>query len=177
MRRIGYVAVIDAATLAMSVAMICWVFTLQPAALAAHTQGNGPHFPGDDSAFIKDVTYPDDTVVKHAQVLKKTWRIKNTGTVTWENRWLTVQFESQKPGEEKLSTRDLAWWIPTTHPGETRDVTVELVVTSRKKGVHTAYFKMSIEKKPPPGDARDGVRSLVPCFPHKLPLYARVIVK
>ena len=46
--------------------------------------------PGDASAFV-DETIPHGTLMEPGQVFEKTWRIKNTGQVTWKGRRLERQ--------------------------------------------------------------------------------------
>jgi hypothetical protein len=43
--------------------------------------------PQDDSVFERDVTYPDGTVVPAGERFDKTWRIRNTGSVHWRDRY------------------------------------------------------------------------------------------
>lgn len=44
--------------------------------------------PGDNISFIGDITYPDFSRVKIGQSFEKTWEIRNSGSVVWENRRL-----------------------------------------------------------------------------------------
>ncbi|WP_007024663.1 NBR1-Ig-like domain-containing protein [Saccharomonospora iraqiensis] len=54
--------------------------------------GTGGYAPalqrGDASFFVGDVTIPDGTVVRPGQQFVKTWRIRNTGSVHWRDRYL-----------------------------------------------------------------------------------------
>lgn len=43
---------------------------------------------GDASKFIRDVTYPDGTVVPPESQFVKVWEIRNTGSVEWRDRYL-----------------------------------------------------------------------------------------
>lgn len=70
---------------------------------------------GDDSTFIKDVTYPDGTKVKPGQELVKKWEVINTGSVTWEGRLLKA-IESSA-GKDDLKTIKQTK-ITRTQPGE-----------------------------------------------------------
>jgi hypothetical protein len=38
-------------------------------------------------AFVEDLTIPDDTVVSPGAVLDKQWKVKNTGTCNWDERF------------------------------------------------------------------------------------------
>jgi hypothetical protein len=37
----------------------------------------------NNSVFVSDVTYPDNTVVTPGQAIKKTWKLQNTGSCAW----------------------------------------------------------------------------------------------
>jgi len=39
--------------------------------------------PMDKATFVKDVTFPDNTVIASATIFTKTWRLKNDGQTTW----------------------------------------------------------------------------------------------
>ncbi len=43
--------------------------------------------PCDQAQFISDVTIPDGTKMIPGQAFKKTWRLRNLGTCTWDNRY------------------------------------------------------------------------------------------
>jgi hypothetical protein len=44
----------------------------------------------EDSAYLKDVTYPDGSSVFPGQKFKKTWLVKNTGSCTWTSAFTVV---------------------------------------------------------------------------------------
>ena len=44
----------------------------------------------DNSQFVTDVTYPDNTVVTPGQSIAKTWRLKNIGTCSWTPSYAIV---------------------------------------------------------------------------------------
>lgn len=45
-------------------------------------------YEGDASRFLRDVTYPDGTVVKPGTQFVKIWEVRNSGSVEWRNRYL-----------------------------------------------------------------------------------------
>ncbi len=45
-------------------------------------------YPKDHSGFVRDVTYPDNSLVTVNQEFEKIWEIQNLGEVIWENRRL-----------------------------------------------------------------------------------------
>lgn len=44
----------------------------------------------DQAIFVQDVTVPDGTRMAPNQSFTKTWRLKNTGTCTWDNRYAVI---------------------------------------------------------------------------------------
>src|SRR5690606_16148794 len=76
--------------------------------------------------FIADVTIPDGTHFEPGATLKKTWRIKNIGSCTWNSNDVSLVFDS---GERMGAPASLA--IPTNvGPGQTVDLTVDLTAPS-----------------------------------------------
>ncbi len=72
--------------------------------------------------FISDVTVPDNTIVEPGETFTKTWRLKNTGTCTWDSSYLVSYVSgatmSQQPG----------YWIiqrgETVAPGQSVNISV-----------------------------------------------------
>lgn len=75
------------------------------------------------ATFIADVTYPDGSVLSPGQSFNKTWRLKNTGTSTWNGFTLNFINGNQMGGPPSVA-------VPTTAPGQTVDITVPLVAPS-----------------------------------------------
>ncbi|MEU4156452.1 NBR1-Ig-like domain-containing protein [Actinoplanes sp. NPDC026670] len=98
----------------------------------------GPVAEHDDSAFEGDITYPDGTVVPPKSTFTKTWRLRNTGTVVWANRFLA------RANEQACEAPDLVA-IPQTKPGETVDISVP-VTTPAGPATCKIYFKMADEQ-------------------------------
>ena len=76
----------------------------------------------DTAAFVADVTIPDNSVIASNTAFTKTWRLKNTGSCTWDNSYLVSYISgttmSQQPGY---------WILPqgqTVTPGQSVDVSV-----------------------------------------------------
>lgn len=56
---------------------------------AARRTGPRPMvYKNDASTFVKDVTYPDGTVVKPDTEFVKIWKLRNSGSVEWRDRYL-----------------------------------------------------------------------------------------
>ena len=86
--------------------------------------------------FIADVTIPDGTNFNPGTAFKKTWRIKNIGTCTWNSSDVSLIFDS---GERMGAPASLA--LPTNvGPGQTVDITVDMTAPSNA-GHFFGYWK------------------------------------
>ena len=91
----------------------------------------------DSAAFIKDVTIPDNSVLASNAAFTKTWRLRNTGTCTWDSTYLVAYISgatmSQQPG----------YWIvsqgQTVAPGQTVDVSVGMT-SPVENGSYASYW-------------------------------------
>ena len=91
----------------------------------------------DLAAFVSDVTIPDNTVIAANTAFTKTWRLKNTGTCTWDSNYLVAYISgatmSQQPG----------YWIvqqgQTVAPGQTVDVSVGMTAPT-DNGSYASYW-------------------------------------
>ncbi|TDC85447.1 transcriptional regulator [Micromonospora sp. KC606] len=92
----------------------------------------------DDSQFEGDITYPDGTLVPPNSSFTKIWRIRNTGTVVWANRFLA------RVNADPCQTPQ-AVPIPQTRPGEVVDIAVA-VRTPNAPGTCKIYWKMADEQ-------------------------------
>ena len=80
----------------------------------------------DTSEFICDVTYPDGAFVRTNQVITKTWRIRNSGSMIWKDRRLM----RITPTSLTIPDSDLYVDIPLVKPGEIVDISVDLHIPS-----------------------------------------------
>jgi hypothetical protein len=99
----------------------------------------------DSAKFVTDVTTPDNTVIASNTPFTKTWRLKNTGSCTWDSSYLVVYISgttmSQQPGY---------WIVPrgqTVAPGETVDISVGMT-SPVENGTYQAYW--GLKKKDGP---------------------------
>lgn len=107
----------------------------------------------DDLDFVSDITIPDNTALTAGQAFTKIWRIRNTGSCTWDGsyRWAFVngeQFQSPEaipfptivaPGQEFDIGIDLiaptttgtyqGWWQLQRPDGTPVDTDVYLLIT------------------------------------------------
>ncbi|NOH01993.1 MAG: hypothetical protein HND47_08520 [Chloroflexi bacterium] len=86
--------------------------------------------------FIADVTIPDGTNFAANTAFKKTWRIKNIGSCTWNSNDVSLIFDS---GERMGAPASLA--LPTNvGPGQTVDITVDMT-SPATAGHYFGYWK------------------------------------
>jgi uncharacterized protein YkwD len=76
------------------------------------------------ASFVTDVTIPDNTEVIGGSAFIKTWRVQNTGTCIWWSGY-TLTHYSQETMSAPASVP-----LPVTNPGETADISVDLVAPS-----------------------------------------------
>jgi len=96
----------------------------------------------DLAEFISDVTVPDNSVIASNTAFTKTWRLKNTGTCTWNSNYLVAYISgatmSQQPG----------YWIiqqgQTVAPGQTVEVSVGMIAPV-DNGNYTSYWGLKKE--------------------------------
>ena len=86
--------------------------------------------------FVADVTVPDGTSFTPGTAFKKTWRIKNIGSCTWNSNDVSLIFDS---GERMGAPASLA--LPTNvASGQTVDITVDMTAPSNA-GHYFGYWK------------------------------------
>ena len=91
-------------------------------------------FGGDVYTFVADVTIPDGTVLKPGQAFAKTWRLRNSGSTTWNSYTLAFRDGAQMGAPPFVA-------VPTTQPGATADITVPMVAPA-DAGAHRGYWQM-----------------------------------
>lgn len=93
--------------------------------------------PGDSSIFVSE-TIPHGVVMPPGHRFKKTWRIRNSGSVIWKDRRIERQGPLAGPG---LITSPRYAPVPYAEPGDMVDVTVAMKGPTYD-GSSIAYFKM-----------------------------------
>ena len=93
-----------------------------------------PSLQVDDSIFEGDITYPDGTLVEKGESFEKVWRLRNTGTVEWKDRFLMRVNEDICHAPERVE-------IPRTPAGQTVDIRVP-VRALKRSGTCRLYWKM-----------------------------------
>ncbi len=115
--------------------------------------------PGDASSFVSD-TIPHGTLMQPGEIFCKVWRVRNSGTVYWQDRRLERQGPLTGPG---LITSARFADVPDTAPGEVAEITAPLKAPTYDC-TSIAYFKMV---------TADGAV----CFPDRYQLGLDVLVR
>ena len=92
----------------------------------------------NNSAFIQDVTIPNNTKLAAGETFTKTWSIKNTGTCTW-----TAGFKFTFLGGDVMGS-DTRKIRTTVSPGGTTDISLNMVA-STSPGTYSGYWRMADE--------------------------------
>lgn len=108
--------------------------------LATNTKTPTPtttQIPCNQVTFVKDVTIPDGEVVEASDTFTKTWRLKNSGSCTWNSDYDLV-FDSgnqmNAPASKPLTGGSVA-------PGANVDVSVDLKAPN-SAGTYKAVFQL-----------------------------------
>jgi len=88
----------------------------------------------DNAAFVKDVTIPDGTAMTTGTPFDKTWRVKNTGTCTWDGYELVFMGGEQMSAPARVA-------VPATAPGKEADITVKMTAP-RSAGNYTGQWRL-----------------------------------
>lgn len=114
--------------------------TLPPPPLPNEPQppsGSTPPPPSvdDNSAFVSDISLPDDTVLQPSEVFTKTWRLANSGTASWGNGYQLAFVRGTQMGAPSAVN------IPDTAPGNTADISINMTAPTQD-GTYTGYWQL-----------------------------------
>jgi len=87
--------------------------------------------------FIKDITYPDDTILTPGETFTKTWQIMNSGSCTWGEGYTVFYITGDNLSAPESSTLTHGVDVPE---GTLINVSVNLVAPS-EEGEYRADFK------------------------------------
>jgi hypothetical protein len=90
----------------------------------------------NNSSFVKDVTFPDNTQVDPGKSFTKVWRIRNSGTCTWTTDYSFVHYGFNRmgaPAKIKLKER--------VAPGKNVDLSVQLTAPTTA-GTHKSTWQL-----------------------------------
>jgi uncharacterized protein YkwD len=89
----------------------------------------------DSASFVADVTIPDNATIDQGASFLKTWRIRNTGTCSWNENY-SMDFVN---GDQMNSVPSIPFKV--TAPGSTLDLSVNLVAPSTA-GAYTGNYEL-----------------------------------
>lgn len=89
----------------------------------------------NQAAFITDVTVADNTKMAKGEDFTKTWRIKNTGTCTWDKDDYTVVYSSGT----NLASKSSYSLSKDVSPGDTIDISIAMEAPS-SNGTYTSNW-------------------------------------
>lgn len=89
----------------------------------------------DSAAFVNDMTVPDGTIVKASEPFLKVWRVENTGTCPWAERYTLVFV-----GGEQMDAPD-SIPLKVTQPGQTLDISIDMTAPEAD-GEYRADFEL-----------------------------------
>ena len=93
----------------------------------------------NNSSYIADVTYPDNTVVKPGADFQKVWRVQNTGTCLWDDGYKLAFIAGDKALDPiSFEFKDSADFVSG---GETADLGVPLTAPLAE-GTYSATWRM-----------------------------------
>jgi hypothetical protein len=95
-----------------------------------------------NSAYVSDVTIPDDTVLRPGVNFDKTWRIQNTGTCAWDDGFQLVFVSGDQALDPSNYVIDEA--SEFVDSGESVDMTVGLTAPLTE-GTYTANYRMQTD--------------------------------
>ncbi|MCJ7825919.1 MAG: NBR1-Ig-like domain-containing protein [Anaerolineales bacterium] len=78
--------------------------------------------PCDRAVFVNDVTIPDGTLLAKGESFTKTWRLRNTGSCSWNSSYQLIF----KEGDSMSGPASKSLTGGTVAPGQTVDISVDL---------------------------------------------------
>ena len=87
-------------------------------------------------SFVADVTIPDGTKIPTGNTFTKTWRIKNSGSCTWDDR-----FDIAFVKGTQMAAAAIYDLRTTVKPGETIDISIEMTAPTAN-GVYTSEWML-----------------------------------
>ncbi|HLC04250.1 MAG TPA: NBR1-Ig-like domain-containing protein, partial [Anaerolineales bacterium] len=112
----------------------------------------------DDSEFVSDVTVPDGTTFEPETVFRKIWRIRNTGTCTWDAGYRFAFLAGDRMSGPRSTPLGSLGRLPQSPPlfpmilpGEEIELSVALISPS-EEGTYTGQWQLFAPDGTPFGD-------------------------
>ena len=94
-----------------------------------------PQIPCDSMTYVADLTVPDGTYMNPGQNFTKTWRIKNTGSCTWNSSYKFVFVQGNSMGGQPQSIQG------TVAPNQNYDMSVSMQAPTTP-GTYAGWWQM-----------------------------------
>jgi hypothetical protein len=95
------------------------------------------------ATFVEDVTIPDGTVCEAGATVTKTWKVKNSGDITWPSSTILLPIGGTLESKGKQKNKEL---LAKVESGTTVDVTSELTMPTQP-GRYTGYYRLAADGK------------------------------
>ncbi len=92
----------------------------------------------NDSAYISDVTIPDNQQIAPGTAFTKTWRVQNTGTCAWNANYKLIFVSGEAMGGVATAINQ------TVNPGASADISVNLTAPATPK-TYIGYWKLTTD--------------------------------
>ena len=120
-----------------------------------------PQIPCDSMSFVADLTVPDGTQMNPGQNFTKTWRIKNTGSCTWNSSYKFAFVQGNSMGGQPQSING------SVAPNQNYDMSVPMIAPTTP-GTYAGWWQMVNAQNVPFG-TRVWVEIVVPAPPAPQP--------
>jgi ABC-type amino acid transport substrate-binding protein len=94
-----------------------------------------PQIPCDSMTFVADLTIPDGTYLNPGQSFTKTWRIRNTGSCTWNSSYRFVFVQGNSMGGQPQAI------VGTVAPNQNYDMSVPMIAPTTP-GTYAGWWQM-----------------------------------
>jgi ABC-type amino acid transport substrate-binding protein len=113
-----------------------------------------PQIPCDSMTYVADLTVPDGTYINPGQSFTKTWRIKNTGSCTWNSSYRFVFVQGNSMGGQPQSIQG------TVAPNQNYDMSLPMQAPTTP-GTYAGWWQM-VNAQGTPFGTRVWVEIVVP---------------
>ena len=116
----------------------------------------------DGARFVADVTIPDGTRLEPGQTFLKQWRVRNSGTTTWNSSYRLAFFDDQKlSGPDNVP-------VPAAKPGEELVVSVSLAAPTTPGTYRSTWRLRNAQGQPFGENLFTLIESVRPSLPTEL---------
>jgi len=92
----------------------------------------------NNSAYVSDVTIPDNQQIAPGTTFTKTWKVQNTGTCAWNTNYKLIFISGDALGGVTTAINQ------TVNPGASADVSITLTAPSTSK-TYIGYWKLATD--------------------------------